>query len=192
MSDAAVAPPPASGRRIFGASLAALAVAVLVLVLFVLPAEYGIDPLGSGAAFGLTGLAEPEQVAVETASATFVTDAVSFELQPFESVEYKYRLEEGAALLYGWHAGGDVVAELHAEPDGAPEGFAESFDKRRSAESYGSYRATFSGWHGWFWENRGAEAVTVTLDAAGFFTAARTYRGGHVREEPKGRAGSAE
>ena len=31
-------------------------------------------------------------------------------------------------------------------------------------------------------ENRGAVPVTVELEASGFFTAARTYGGGRVRE----------
>lgn len=174
-----------SSRRILGATLAALGAALVALVVFVLPAEYGIDPLGTGAAMGLLALAEPERDALEAASGPYLPDTVSFELQPFESVEYKYRLEEGESVVFGWRSTGEVVSELHAEPDGAPEGFAESFDKSRTAAHHGSYRAPFAGWHGWFWENRSARPVTVTLNAAGYFSAARTYRGGHVWEQDK-------
>ena len=49
----------ASGRRkILLASAAALTAAAIVLLTVVLPAEYGWDPLGTGARLGLVGLAE--------------------------------------------------------------------------------------------------------------------------------------
>jgi len=47
---------PPSGRRIGLSVLGALAVAGVVLVAAVLPAEYGIDPLGIGGALGFTEL----------------------------------------------------------------------------------------------------------------------------------------
>ncbi|HEX7036506.1 MAG TPA: hypothetical protein VF210_12060 [Pseudomonadales bacterium] len=178
--------PPGSRRRILVATATAFAAAVVALAAFVLPAEHGVDPLGTGAALGLLALAQPEPDALQPAAAPYGLDAVAFELEPFESVEYKYRLEAGDAAVFAWQASGPVVAELHAEPDDAPEGFAVSFDRQRSAGASGSYRAEFPGWHGWFWENRGLEAVSLRLQAAGFFSAARTYRGGHVWEEPKG------
>lgn len=187
-----IGPRAPAARRVLGATLLAFVVAAVALVAFVLPAEYGVDPLGTGRITGLLALAEPERDALEESGAGYTRDAVSFPLAPFESVEYKYRLEAGAALVFSWQATGDVVAELHAEPDAAPEGFAESFDKRRAARAAGSYRATFSGWHGWFWENRSGEPVTVALQAAGFFTAARTYGGGRVLEESKAPAAAVE
>ncbi len=175
-----------SSRRILLAAAAALAAAVVVLVAFVLPAEYGLDPLGTGRATGLLALAAPAQEALALAEQPHASDRVVFHLEPFESVEYKYRLEADQALVYAWQATDEVVAELHAEPDGAPEGFAESFRRSRGSSDQGSYRAPFDGWHGWFWENRGAEAVTVEMDAAGFFSAARTYGGGRVSERALG------
>ena len=42
-----------SVKKIAVASVASLGVAVLVFVGAVLPAEYGVDPLGTGDAFGL-------------------------------------------------------------------------------------------------------------------------------------------
>ena len=50
-------------------------------------------------------------------------------------MEYKYRLDKGAVLLYSWKATGRVNYELHAEPDGAPKGYAESYEKRNAQES---------------------------------------------------------
>lgn len=48
---------PSSGNLLKGA-LVALVAAVVVTVLFVLPAEYGVDPTGVGAKLGLLDLAE--------------------------------------------------------------------------------------------------------------------------------------
>lgn len=170
--------------RILRATLLAIAAAAVVLVAFVMPAEYGLDPLGTGRLTGVLALAEPEQNVLVRREAAPVVDRVRFPLQPFESVEYKYRLETGDDMVFSWHASGEVVAELHAEPDEAPEGIAESFDRTRGVEAHGGYRAGFDGWHGWFWENRGAVPVTVELEASGFFEAARTYGGGRVQETP--------
>ena len=50
-------PPPAS--RLWRALATTVLVAAVLLVLFVLPAEYGIDPTGVGKALGLTELAAP-------------------------------------------------------------------------------------------------------------------------------------
>ena len=47
-------------KRLAVATAIALAVAALVLVAAVLPAEYGIDPLGTGKALGLTALFEAD------------------------------------------------------------------------------------------------------------------------------------
>lgn len=174
--------PQASRRSIVTATVAAVLLAAASLVAFVLPAEYGIDPLGSGRALGLLALAPADNDALVAGSGRYVTDRVSFELAPFESVEYKYRLEEGATLVFTWQASAEVVAELHGEPDGAAPGVAESFDLSRGVSAGGGYRAPFSGWHGWFWENRTMQSLSVSLDAAGYVSAARVYHGGRVQE----------
>jgi hypothetical protein len=92
-------------------------------------------------------------------------------------MEYKYRLEKGRALLYTWKATGPVNYELHAEPDGGPRGFAQSYEKRDGVQNAsGTLTAPFSGIHGWFWENRTAQPVTVTLESAGFYNLAHEFR----------------
>jgi hypothetical protein len=70
-----------------------------------------------------------------------------------------------------------VNYELHAEPDGAPRGYAQSYEKESARErASGTLTAPFSGIHGWFWENTTDRDVTVTLTAAGFFTIAHEFR----------------
>lgn len=48
-----------SPRRLWAATLAALAAAAVLLVTTILPAEFGIDPTGIGGALGLTALNAP-------------------------------------------------------------------------------------------------------------------------------------
>ena len=54
-----------SGKRLAWSALAAAAVAALVLVIAVLPAEYGIDPTGAGRALGLDKLRAPPTRTIE-------------------------------------------------------------------------------------------------------------------------------
>ena len=106
-------------------------------------------------------------------------ETVDFTIAPRDSVEYKYRLDKGKALLYSWKATGPVNYELHAEPDGAPRGYAQSYEKGRgSSQASGTLTAPFSGIHGWFWENTGDQEITVTLTTAGFYNMSHEFRRG--------------
>src|SRR5687767_31520 len=132
-------------NRIAVAAGAALLVAGLVLVMFVLPAEFAVDPLGTGARFGLLdlGITGQQVEALESAGASsdaaaaaiiakqergFQQEAVDFTIAAGDGMEYKYRLDKGEALLYSWKATGPVHYEFHAEPDGAPRGYAQSYE----------------------------------------------------------------
>jgi hypothetical protein len=183
-------------QRIAVAAAAALLVAGLVLVMFVLPAEYGVDPLGTGARIGLVelGAVGQEVAALEAAAQETGTDQVAiivpqdrayqeetveFAVAAGEGMEYKYRLDQGEALLYAWTATGPVNYELHAEPDGAPRGYAQSYELRQGmSQASGTLTAPFPGIHGWFWENLSAEEITVTLTAAGFYNISHEFRTG--------------
>jgi hypothetical protein len=173
----------------------ALLVAGLVFVMFVLPAEFAVDPLGTGARLGLLDLGRVgKQVEAFNAAASTQTantgapivaprekpfhhETVEFALAPREFVEYKYRLDKGDALLYSWTSTGAVDVELHAEPDGAPRGYAQSYEKRSAVRSAsGTLTAPFAGIHGWYWENLGDQPITVTLESAGFYTLAHEFR----------------
>jgi hypothetical protein len=173
----------APARKIAMATAAALLVAAAVLVVAVLPAEYGIDPLGTGRLLGLTGLADTAPAAITPQASSYRTDSVEFVLGPYESLEYKYRIEKDASMLFSWRATGEVIYDFHSEPDGAAEGYAESFDRQTRAEGHGTYAAPFGGVHGWYWENPGRETVTITLVTAGFYTNPREYFDG--REFPR-------
>ena len=99
-------------------------------------------------------------------------------------MEYKYRLEKGKALLYTWKATAPVNYELHAEPDGAPRGYAQSYEKRDATqEASGTLTAPFPGIHGWYWENKTDQPVTVTLQTAGFYNLAHEFRADGVKNK---------
>lgn len=183
-------------QRIAVAAGAALLVAGLITVMFVLPAEYAVDPLGTGARFGLLDLGVVgKQVDALNATATpgsaqtavvapqekkFNGETVNFTLGPRGSIEYKYRLEKGEALLFSWQATGPVEYEFHAEPDGAPRGYAQTYEKANGQQASGTLTAPFPGIHGWYWENPSDQPVTVTLASAGFYNLAHEFRTGEA------------
>jgi hypothetical protein len=186
-----------AGQRIAVAVGAAMLVAGLVLVMFVLPAEFGVDPLGTGARLGLLplGVTGQKVAALNAAAAAggngqtlpivvgqerpFAQETIGFTLAPRETMEYKYRLDKGAALLYSWSATAPVAYELHAEPDGAPRGYAQSYEKRESVrEASGTLTAPFSGIHGWYWQNPGDREITIALRTSGFYKISHEFRTG--------------
>ena len=174
-----------SNRTLAKAMALALVVALVILVTIVLPAEYGIDPLGTGAATGLINLSQaqpPPIVAsasgpVRPQKADYKVDSRQFDLGPYGGyVEYKYALEPGATLLYTWTATSEVNFDFHTEPAGTPPGASDSFERGTASAGRGSYTAPYAGIHGWFWENAGETPVTVTVTTVGFYTAAKEFR----------------
>ncbi len=176
--------PGATNTKIILATLASFIIASVVLMIFILPAEFNRDPLGLGQRLGLMGLSGSESAArtINKENIRFRKDEVSFRLLPFESVEYKYELEEGSAILYGWTVGDEVVFDFHGEPEDGPESFAESYSIGKSDSENGTFTAPFSGIHGWYWENRGTNEVTVKLTTAGFYTATIEFREGGINK----------
>ena len=107
----------------------------------------------------------------------FKADSVVIRLAPKEGMEYKYRLEQGAALVFSWRATAPVHYELHSEPQAGPKGYAETFDKHDGREeAHGNYVAPFSGIHGWYWENRTDGEVIVRLVTAGHYSESLEFR----------------
>ena len=158
--------------------IGALIAAVLAMVLFVLPAEYDIDPTGLGETMGIKGMSGYQVGALTTQSSGVHQDRVSFWLAPFESVEYKYTLAEGQSMVFDWRAvsalPADVIFEMHSEIDADPDQ-SVTFELSRGDAQRGTFVAPFSGVHGWYWENRGVGEVEVVLEATGFFSDGTTY-----------------
>ena len=176
------------------ASLIALAVALLILFTAILPAEYGIDPLKTGAALGLLGLskagdataagrATPAQTGIVAAQPSlYKVDSEDLTLLPGEGVEIKYHMQKGAGMVYAWKASGKVQFEFHGEPDQKPRpDYFESYEldnKVGQDHSYGSFTAPTTGIHGWFWENKEKKEVQIHLTTAGFYDSAKMLSDG--------------
>lgn len=73
---------------------------------------------------------------------------------------------------------------MHSEQGGVdPYKYAPSFAQGNASGAQGSYTAPFSGIHGWCWENRSMQDVTLDLSATGFFSAATEFRQNYKNEK---------
>ena len=212
MTELVPTPPPPSRKKLLIGTGAALAIAATALVVFVLPAEYGIDPTGAGKALGLTRLSgdgEKENIYLKRgqartdvlfpleAAATpdedmlrklladkgvafpaegkVQSDRFQIELLPYEGIELKYVLDQGAPMLFSWQATAPVNVDMHSHPfDGGTEA-TESFVIADLPTQTAVYVAPFNGIHGWYWQNRTMEPVTLTLDATGAMTGSKIF-----------------
>ena len=184
----ASAAPQVDKAALAKASAAAAAVAVAVLTLFVLPAEYGIDPIGAGEALGITGMAAAAEPKADSGSApapaaqampdkaailrtgTWREDEMTIELAPHSGKEIKARMGAGDSFVFEWSSnGGPVKLDMHGErPDAADGEFTSYWEERELAQGKGVFTAPFAGTHGWYWRNKGETPVSVTVRVAGF------------------------
>lgn len=181
-----------STRQLLRSTVIAAAVAIGLLVTIVLPSEYGIDPTGVGRAFGLTQMGEikmslaaeagkaptsrpapaaPQsgEAPVKPAATSGQTHTMTVRLKPGQAAEIKLSMSKGATVRYEWTTlGGPVNYDTHGDPVNAPKGSYHGYGKgRNSGGDKGTLEAAFDGTHGWFWRNRSAAEVTVTLKTSG-------------------------
>jgi hypothetical protein len=187
-----------SKRQLLITTAAAMLVAAIILVTTVLPAEYGVDPTGAGAALGLDVMSRaaqrppPEPLPpgsdlkpnvvgpVAQYSAPFKVDRVQFTLGPYDYVEYKYHLVEGGQMVFSWKASDPVINDFHGELNADPDKVT-SFDTSNWQDGHGTFTAPFTGIHGWYWENPTGKPVTVTLQTSGFYGSAIELRSDKTR-----------
>jgi hypothetical protein len=172
-------------KRIAIAAGTALAVAAVLLLTVVLPAEFGRDPLGTGKALGLLALYDastddesapaPSAPVAATRPREYKIDMSVLEIGQGQAFEYKYRLERGAGMVYAWTATGPLKFEFHGEADDKTIA-VESYEKSSGDYASGTLTAAFTGIHGWYWENAGDGKITITVTSAGFFTEANEMR----------------
>ncbi len=188
-----------SSKQLVRSTLIAAAAAGAILVAVVLPSEYGIDPTGAGTVLGLTEMgqikmqleaeaevataaeaeagipAAPAAVApaTQTAAATSATasgrsDEMSITLTPGEGAEVKLAMTRGAKANFSWTVSGGVVNfDLHGDGGGRSVRYEQG---RALPGAQGVLEAAFDGNHGWYWRNRGAAPVTVTIRANGAYS----------------------
>jgi len=194
-----------SKQAIAKATVIAAAIAAVVLFTAILPAEYGYDPLHTGAALGLTELSkasaakpassivpaggQPLPGATNTPQPKiYKVDSEDFLLTPGQSVELKYHMQKGAVMVYSWKASDKLMFEFHGEPDQKPNpDYYDSYeldDKVGKDQSHGSFTAPSTGIHGWFWQNKGDKRVEMHLTTAGFYDSAKMFAGGDPEDMP--------
>lgn len=167
-----------SSRSLVKATLLAIVIAAIVLVLAVLPAEYGIDPTGLGRKMGLGALHEAE-VASQTVTAETVARAdtalqsktLTLPLMPGQGLEIKAVMKTGQSFVFDWSAeGGPVHVDMHGNvADAAEDDFTSYWIEDALTGGRGTFRAPFDGHHGWYWKNNGSETVTIKLQVSGFY-----------------------
>ena len=105
---------PPSGGSLLALFAGAFLIATAIIVLFVLPAEFHLDPASFGRWSGIDKIAGPEAVSLESLSTTsgaparyyetpFRTDTIEISLLPEDKgrndLEYKVKMKPGATLL---------------------------------------------------------------------------------------------
>lgn len=204
-----------TSKQLLRSTLIVAAVATLLLITTVLPAEYGIDPTGAGRYLGLTTMGEtkvslaeqnaqqaekvvslavtplksdqqatpsvplisiasaevaetkvPAKPAAQLLLTSLASDQKVITLKPGESTEIKLGMNKGAAVTYEWRVeGGSVNFDTHGDAPGLDYfGYGKG---RQVTGDRGVLEAAFAGKHGWFWRNRSANSVTITLTTQG-------------------------
>jgi len=155
--------------------ISAVLLALFVLVAFIGPAEYGIDPTGIGKNLGLTALAQPLQESVKKVESCPTgeqlsgwQDIVKITIPAKSGLEYKFYLQKNAEISYAWNTNGTALYyDFHGEPEGDKTGYFKSYRETTASVSDGSQIVPFAGTHGWYWRNDSNKAVQVTLKTKG-------------------------
>lgn len=158
-----------TAKSLVRGTVAAALLAGAALVTIILPAEYGIDPLGTGKALGLTQIAAatdkgPAEIFPER------EDTVEINIAPGKGLEYKLHMMPGAKVQHEWSVeGGQLYSDFHGEPQGDKTGYYESFALSTSSGMSGLFYAPFEGSHGWYWKNKSDTPMTIRLKVKGSY-----------------------
>ncbi len=187
-------------RKLVKSTLSAILVAAFILVAAVLPAEYGVDPTGIGRLIGLKRMGEikvslaqeseddtqleqeqmpengepqltsPSELVSKANPLGSPSDEMTITLKPNEGKEIKLSMEKGAQVNYVWWTDGSK-ANFDAHADSKELNIKyHNYEKGAKPRSEGVLEAAFDGQHGWFWRNRTAGNMTVTLKVNGQYT----------------------
>lgn len=115
----------------------------------------------------------PSRAMAQPAAVPSRSDETTITLRPAEGVEWKMNMAKGASVEFAWTVQGGVANyDMHGTP--AAGGKESSYKSARGvASDSGVLTAGFDGTHGWFWRNRGREAITITLRTSGAYTGLR-------------------
>ena len=165
-----------SNKTLIKASVSALLLATFVFVSVILPAEYNIDPLGTGKLLGLNVLAnEPAILDVTVVNKKqllyqYQKNEVNIIVPANKGVEYKFRMQQFNNITYEWSSQGKLLHfDFHGEPKGDTTGYFQSYTLANAYEMTGSMTVPFDGVHGWYWKNETDQDTVVTLKTEGYY-----------------------
>jgi len=157
-----------TSRSLIKATILSFVVAMITLVLFILPAEYNIDPTGVGQKLGLTVFNGEGTKPVATQATDGEQDTAILTVPAGKGIEYKLDMKKFQKATYEWVTdGGDLYVDLHGEPKGDTTGYFESYTIATADEMKGSFTAPFDGSHGWYWKNKSEKDITIQLIFSG-------------------------
>ncbi len=187
-----------SAEKLAKSTVFASILAIVILVVAVLPAEYGIDLTGAGNVLGLTKMGQikmslAREAATEAQKATMVeeaaaaattpteqkivpqpaekikTESITVSLAPDEAREIKVRMVKGGKVSYSWKTSNDRANfDVHGDSKKLKINY-HNYSKGSAASDSGVLEAEFDGKHGWFWRNRSGKPMTITLEVKGEF-----------------------
>lgn len=155
-------------RALIKATFVSLGIAITVLLLFILPAEYNIDPTGIGQKMGLTALNDTKSVTTNSEKILDNNHEISLMVPAGRGIEYKLAMNQFGKVTYEWKSNGSsLYVDLHGEPKGDTTGYFESYTIATVDEMKGSFTAPFKGSHGWYWKNKTEKNIQVELIFSG-------------------------
>lgn len=195
---------PSTGKLI-KSTIVAILIAAFLLFTVILPAEYGIDPLGAGKILGLTKMGEikqslareaevqssisvPEIESAQTNSSGQLSqaaetdenpitrkDSFTFSLEPDKGKEIKLTMTKGSSVTFAWQTDGGI-ANFDMHADSKKHQIKyHNYEKGKLEKSEGTLEAAFDGNHGWFWRNRTTSPLKITLDVFGSYSDVLEY-----------------
>tara|TARA_B100000470_G_scaffold134828_1_gene104380 strand:+ start:1216 stop:1824 length:609 start_codon:yes stop_codon:yes gene_type:complete len=180
-----------TSAQLLKSTVIAIIMAIILLVMVILPAEYGTDPTGVGRLLGLKEMGEikmslldesykessqqnttpsieidhTEEVMVNN---TINKDVVEITIEPGQAIEIKLEMKSGSLVQYEWKTiMGVLNYNLHGDGYKGSQQFISYKKGRMVPSDSGELKAEFDGYHGWFWRNREKFSVTVSLQTSG-------------------------
>jgi len=179
-----------TSSQLLKSTMVAIGVGCALLILVVLPAEYGTDPTGVGELLGLKKMGEiktrwkqdflkenqvfkenigaKDELMVKPETGKENQDVMEFVIPPDEAIEIKLEMKKGSIVKYKWTTqNGGLNYNLHGDGHNGSQKSVSYKKGRMTSSDSGEIKSEFDGYHGWFWRNRNNESVIVTLETIG-------------------------
>lgn len=120
------------------------------------------------AAFGANAGQRFDTKALSSRGMPYRRDTLTVTLPPGKGAEVKTLLKSGDGMVFHWKATGDVALDMHGERTGIKNAWTSYAVEGAQREASGTFVAPFDGSHGWYWQNRGTDPITVEIEVSGF------------------------